>query len=82
MFEHVGWKNYRTFFEVVRRCLKENGVFLLHTIGSPASGRGGGMMQHPEAMAEVMLGCRGMMGRHPDMMARMQDMMSRMRGES
>ena len=37
MFEHVGQKNYRTFMEVVHRCLKEEGIFLLHTIGSNAS---------------------------------------------
>ncbi len=37
MFEHVGQKNYRTFMKVVRRCLKERGIFLLHTIGSNAS---------------------------------------------
>ncbi|MCX6764968.1 MAG: cyclopropane fatty acyl phospholipid synthase, partial [Candidatus Nealsonbacteria bacterium] len=34
MFEHVGAKNYRTFFKIARKCLKENGLFLLHTIGS------------------------------------------------
>jgi cyclopropane-fatty-acyl-phospholipid synthase len=34
MFEHVGAKNYREFMEVVHRCLKDNGLFLLHTIGS------------------------------------------------
>lgn len=33
MFEHVGLKNYATFMDVVRRCLKEDGLFLLHTIG-------------------------------------------------
>ncbi|MBI3626969.1 cyclopropane fatty acyl phospholipid synthase [Candidatus Uhrbacteria bacterium] len=33
MFEHVGYKNYRTYMEVVRRCLKDGGIFLLHTIG-------------------------------------------------
>ncbi|AKC85468.1 cyclopropane fatty acyl phospholipid synthase [Pseudoxanthomonas suwonensis] len=33
MFEHVGVRNYRTYFEVVRRCLPEQGLFLLHTIG-------------------------------------------------
>ena len=33
MFEHVGMKNYRTFMEVVHRCLKSDGLFLLHTIG-------------------------------------------------
>jgi cyclopropane-fatty-acyl-phospholipid synthase len=34
MFEHVGPKNYRTYLEVARRCLKPGGRFLLHTIGS------------------------------------------------
>ena len=33
MFEHVGWKNYRTFMRVAHRCLDDNGIFLLHTIG-------------------------------------------------
>jgi cyclopropane-fatty-acyl-phospholipid synthase len=34
MIEHVGYKNYRTFMEVIHRCLKDGGLFLLHTIGS------------------------------------------------
>ncbi len=34
MFEHVGPKNYRQYLQVVRRCLKPGGRFLLHTIGS------------------------------------------------
>jgi cyclopropane-fatty-acyl-phospholipid synthase len=34
MFEHVGQKNYKTFMRVVERCLKNNGIFLLQTIGS------------------------------------------------
>jgi len=33
MFEHVGYKNYSTFMNVVRTHLKEHGLFLLHTIG-------------------------------------------------
>jgi cyclopropane-fatty-acyl-phospholipid synthase len=33
MLEHVGYKNHRTYFEVVHRCLKEEGLFLLQTIG-------------------------------------------------
>jgi cyclopropane-fatty-acyl-phospholipid synthase len=37
MFEHVGSKNYRTFMRVVRRCLKSDGIFLLHTIGGNIS---------------------------------------------
>lgn len=34
MFEHVGRKNYRAYMEVAHRCLKDDGLFLLHTIGS------------------------------------------------
>lgn len=34
MFEHVGAKNHRAFMEVVARLLKDDGLFLLHTIGS------------------------------------------------
>ena len=34
MFEHVGPKNYATYFDVVDRNLKPDGRFLLHTIGS------------------------------------------------
>ncbi|PKO55164.1 MAG: cyclopropane-fatty-acyl-phospholipid synthase [Betaproteobacteria bacterium HGW-Betaproteobacteria-21] len=33
MFEHVGHKNYLVFFDMVRRSLKDDGLFLLHTIG-------------------------------------------------
>jgi len=34
MFEHVGVKNYRTYMEIVRRCLAGDGIFLLHTVGA------------------------------------------------
>ena len=37
MFEHVGYKNHNSFFRVVRRCLNEEGLFLLHTIGGNQS---------------------------------------------
>lgn len=33
MIEHVGYKNYRSYMQVVHRCLKDDGLFLLHTIG-------------------------------------------------
>ncbi len=33
MFEHVGDKNYQVFIQAVRNCLKDDGLFLLHTIG-------------------------------------------------
>ena len=37
MFEHVGRKNYRTFMKIAQRCLKEEGIFLLQTIGGNVS---------------------------------------------
>lgn len=38
MFEHVGRKNHRTFMETVNRCLHDEGLCLLHTIGSNRRG--------------------------------------------
>jgi len=37
MIEHVGYKNYRKYFETANRCLKDDGLFLLHTIGEVRS---------------------------------------------
>lgn len=37
MFEHVGYKNYRTYMEKAHSLLKNDGLFLLHTIGGNAS---------------------------------------------
>jgi cyclopropane-fatty-acyl-phospholipid synthase len=33
MFEHVGHRNHRAFMQVARRCLADDGLFLLHSIG-------------------------------------------------
>jgi cyclopropane-fatty-acyl-phospholipid synthase len=38
MFEHVGHKNYREFMKVAAEHLKDDGLFLLHTIGDNFSG--------------------------------------------
>ena len=38
MFEHVGAKNHKEYFKVAKRCLKDDGLFLLHTIGYLTSG--------------------------------------------
>jgi cyclopropane-fatty-acyl-phospholipid synthase len=38
MFEHVGYKNYRNYMKVINRCLKDDGLFLLHTIGRNSPG--------------------------------------------
>ncbi len=37
MIEHVGHKNYRKYMEIAHRCLKDDGLFLLHTIGGNKS---------------------------------------------
>lgn len=37
MFEHVGQKNYRTYMKKVHQSLNDDGIFLLHTIGSEVS---------------------------------------------
>lgn len=34
MFEHVGRKNYAVYFDTAQRLLDDQGLFLLHTIGS------------------------------------------------
>lgn len=36
-FEHVGYKNYPTYMKVVNRCLQDDGISLVHTIGSNVS---------------------------------------------
>jgi cyclopropane-fatty-acyl-phospholipid synthase len=37
MIEHVGYKNYRLYMKIIERCLKEDGLFLLQTIGANTS---------------------------------------------
>jgi cyclopropane-fatty-acyl-phospholipid synthase len=37
VMEHVGYKNYRTYMQVVDRCLVEGGVAFVHTIGGNLS---------------------------------------------
>lgn len=39
MFEHVGYKNYRTYFHKITELLKDEGIFLLHTIGGNTPAR-------------------------------------------
>jgi len=40
MFEHVGQKNHETYMDVAQRCLVDDGLFLLHTIGRNETGHG------------------------------------------
>jgi len=37
ILEHVGYKNYRIYMEVVDRCLKDDGIAFIHTIGNNIS---------------------------------------------
>ncbi len=37
MVEHVGYKNYKRYMQIVDRCLNPKGLFLLHTIGNNCS---------------------------------------------
>jgi cyclopropane-fatty-acyl-phospholipid synthase len=39
MIEHVGYKNYRSFFEIMHRSLHDRGHLFLQTIGGNKSGR-------------------------------------------
>ena len=39
MFEHVGARNYRVYMKAVHRCLDNQGISLLHTIGANKSAR-------------------------------------------
>lgn len=37
LMEHIGYKNYRTYMEVVNRTLNESGISFIHTIGNNIS---------------------------------------------
>jgi len=37
--EHIGYKNYHGFMKIAHKSLKDNGLFLLHTIGGNESGK-------------------------------------------
>lgn len=39
IMEHIGTKNYRSYLKQISRCLKDDGMMLLHTIGSEITGK-------------------------------------------
>lgn len=55
MIEHVGYKNYRTFFKVAEKCMKDDGLFLLHTIGGNRSVKTIGLWTHKYIFPNGML---------------------------
>jgi cyclopropane-fatty-acyl-phospholipid synthase len=40
MFEHVGWKQFPIYFRAIDRLLKDDGVAVIHTIGSTMASPG------------------------------------------
>jgi cyclopropane-fatty-acyl-phospholipid synthase len=46
MFEHAGYKNYRAYMGAVQKCQKDDGIFLLHTIGNSHSQVTGDLWAH------------------------------------
>lgn len=55
MFEHVGYKNYRKYFEIAANNLNENGLFLLHTIGEVRSVKSTDLWTHKYIFPNGML---------------------------
>ncbi|MCL5267402.1 MAG: cyclopropane fatty acyl phospholipid synthase [Bacteroidetes bacterium] len=55
MIEHVGYRNYREYFAVAERCLKDDGIFLLHSIGNPVSAKSGDAWSHKYIFPNGML---------------------------
>ncbi|HEX9740278.1 MAG TPA: cyclopropane fatty acyl phospholipid synthase [Ignavibacteriaceae bacterium] len=55
MFEHVGYKNYPEFFRIAEKNLRENGLFLLHTIGEVRSVKDSDAWTHKYIFPNAML---------------------------
>jgi len=55
MFEHVGPKNFRPYFRIIQNQIKDDGLFLLHTIGSNITGLSGNSWIHKYIFPEGVL---------------------------
>jgi cyclopropane-fatty-acyl-phospholipid synthase len=55
MFEHVGYKNYPEFFRIAEKNLREDGLFLLHTIGEVLSVKDSDAWTHKYIFPNAML---------------------------
>lgn len=73
MFEHVFYKNYRTYMEVAHRCLKPDGIFLLHTIGSNTTETGIDPWIHRYVFPNAMLPSIAQIGRAVEGLFVMED---------
>jgi cyclopropane-fatty-acyl-phospholipid synthase len=63
IMEHVGYKNYRTYMEVADRCLKEDGVAFVHTIGGNVSATSGDAWSNTYIFPNGMLPSIAQLGR-------------------
>jgi cyclopropane-fatty-acyl-phospholipid synthase len=73
MLEHVGHKNYRAYMEVVRRVLKTDGLFLLHTIGSNTSRTSYDVWMNENIFPAAMLPSTAQIGRASEGLFVMED---------
>jgi len=55
MIEHVGYKNYRTYMKIANKSLRDDGLFLLHTIASNNSSVIGDPWMHKYIFPDGML---------------------------
>ncbi len=73
MIEHVGHKNYREYFGLAARNLKENGLFLLHTIGEVRSTKNTDAWTHKYIFPNGMLPSVAQLGRASEDLFVMED---------
>ncbi len=73
MIEHVGYKNYKTFFEVASRVLKDDGLFLLHTIGNNKSKKSINLWTHKYIFPNGMLPSIAQLGKAMEKLFVMED---------
>lgn len=55
MIEHVGYRNYREYFNIAHKCLNDDGLFLLHTIGDVRSSKSANAWTHKYIFPNGML---------------------------
>jgi len=73
MFEHVGYKNYREFFNVANKCLNDEGLFLLHTIGNIKSEKAIDLWTHKYIFPNGMIPSIAQVGKATEKLFIMED---------
>ncbi|MBZ0180437.1 MAG: cyclopropane fatty acyl phospholipid synthase [Melioribacteraceae bacterium] len=74
MIEHVGYKNYKEYFKVASRCLKDDGLFLLHTIGGIHSAKSTDPWTHKYIFPNGMLPSIAQLGKAVEKMFIVEDL--------